>query len=799
MTGKRITLGVWLLAVIVCVGIVARTHLRTDMTAFLPRSASVAQQVLTEQVSNGAASHLILLGIEGAPPHVLVALSKSITARLRPDVAFVDISNGDDASFASVRDFVWRNRYVLSAGTTTDRFSVAGLHAALVDDLALLGSDVGSLIKQSLPSDPTGELLTLLNRLGVAGGPHSRDGIWMSADGSRALLLVHTRAPGFDIDAQQHALMLIGDAFDSARAAVPDATTARLLETGPGVFAVRTRDTTKHDATRLSLLATAAAASLLAFAYRSPRVLLLGLLPVASGALAAVAAVSLSFGFVHGITLGFGVTLIGESVDYAIYLFTQTAHGDNAGRTLARIWPTLRLGALTSIAGFSAMLFSSFVGFAQLGLFSIVGLIAAAAVTRFALPHLVPQDFFAAGAGVLARPLLAVIRHRRRLRPLLALVALAGAVTLAVHHGGFWDQDLTHLSPIPATDQAVDRTLRHDLGVPDLRYFAVFRTADEQQALEESETLAATLQTLVTRRQLGGFGVPSQILPSDRTQRTRQMALPDGETLRARFDQARVDLPFRADTFDRFFHDVAAAKVAPLLTRASLPSALALQLDSMLVRHGNEWDVIAPLHDVSDPSGVAAAIAAARLPGMEFVDLHHESDLLLRTFQRQATLLASIGSLAILVLLFVGLKSPGRVVAVATPLAVSVIVTAALLTMGGRTLSIFMVVGFLLIVAVGSNYCLFFERRDHDAATQGRSVASIVLANLCTVSAYGLMSLSGIPVLHDIGITVALGTFLTLIFAAVITARDVAAQPAADQFGYREHSPRVERDRLPLP
>ena len=46
-----------------------------------------------------------------------------------------------------------------------------------------------------------------------------------------------------------------------------------------------------------------------------------------SGVIGGIAAVSLAFGFVHGITLGFGVTLIGEAVDYAIYLLTQTAPG----------------------------------------------------------------------------------------------------------------------------------------------------------------------------------------------------------------------------------------------------------------------------------------------------------------------------------------------------------------------------------------------------------------------------------------------------------------------------------------
>ena len=83
----------------------------------------------------------------------------------------------------------------------------------------------------------------------------------------------------------------------------------------------------KADVARFSLIAAALVAAILLFAYRSVRVLVLALLPVLSGVIAGIAAVSLAFGFVHGITLGFGVTLIGEAVDYAIYLLTQTAPG----------------------------------------------------------------------------------------------------------------------------------------------------------------------------------------------------------------------------------------------------------------------------------------------------------------------------------------------------------------------------------------------------------------------------------------------------------------------------------------
>ena len=519
MPPRRVALGLWLAALIACGIVAGRASYRTDMGDFLPHSASLAQQVLAGQVNGGAASHIVLLGIKGAPEPVLAALSQALAGELRRQPDFIDVMNGDDASFAGVQDFVWRNRYLLSPGVNAEHFSVAGLHGALRDDLALLNSELDPVMGPSLASDPTGEVLRLLGQLdGGAGGPARQGGAWVAADGSTALLLVHTSAPGFDLDAQQQALALINGDFAHIRATMPGAETSYLQTSGPGVFAVRTRDTTKRDVTRLSLLAMVGAAGLLAFAYRSPRVLLLGLLPIASGALAAIAAVELAFGFVHGITLGFGVTLIGESLDYAIYLFTQTGRGDSARDTLARIWPTLRLGALTSVAGFSAMLFSSFTGFAQLGLFSIAGLIAAAATTRFVLPHFMPRGFFAAGAEPLARPLHFVIRHRRAARWLLAVPLLAAITALLTHRGGLWDGNLLDLSPIPAADQTLDQTLRHELGVPDLRYFVVFRAADEQQALRDSEALTPVLNGLVAAHGLGGFDTPSALLPSDRTQ-----------------------------------------------------------------------------------------------------------------------------------------------------------------------------------------------------------------------------------------------------------------------------------------
>ena len=74
--------------------------------------------------------------------------------------------------------------------------------------------------------------------------------------------------------------------------------------------------------------------------------------------------------------------LLGEAIDYSIYLFVQAGEaGERGEQTWAqRFWPTVRLGVFTSIAGFSALLFSGLPGLVQLGLYASVGLVVAAAI-----------------------------------------------------------------------------------------------------------------------------------------------------------------------------------------------------------------------------------------------------------------------------------------------------------------------------------------------------------------------------------------------------------------------------------
>jgi predicted exporter len=762
--------GLWLLGLIVSVLIILHTPFAADMSAFLPRSANPAQGVLVDQLKDGAASRIMLIGIEGAPSETLAALSKALAAKLRADPKIGLVNNGEDLGQSADQNYLWENRYLLSPGTRPERFTAPGLKAALQDDLDRLGTPMGLILKESLPADPTGALLGLLDLFAGGTHPASRDGVWVSPDGARAIILVQSHEAAFDIDAQARILSVVHAGFEAAKSTVPGSSAARLLVTGPPVFAISARAQIRHDVSRLSMIATALVATVLLIAYRSPLLLGLSLLPVASGVLAGIAVVSLGFGFVHGITLGFGVTLIGEAVDYAIYLFSRTEPGSTPETTLARIWPTLRLGLMTSLAGFGAMLFSGFPGFVQLGLFTMTGLIAAASVTRFVLPHLLPGGF---GGVSLARaePVLErVLAFVPRLRLPLALLLASALAILFLHQGSYWEDQLSSMNPVPAGQLALDRDLRADLGAPDVRYMIVLDAPDQETALARSSQLAAGLEPLVGEGVLVGFDSPDRYLPSAATQAARRAAIPDAEILRANLAEATAGLPFRPDTFAPFLADTAKAKASPPLTRAQLQgSALALKLDSSLFKHGASTVAILQLRGVSDAKRLGTALSALNVPGATLLDLKSESDALLSRYLGEAQILSLAGSLAVTLLLVIALRSAVRALRVLAPLAAAVAITAAILLLAGHQLSVFNLFGLLLSVAVGSNYCLFFERGEAEGG-RARLLASLVLANICTVIGFGVLSFSGVPVLHGIGMTVAIGTGLSLLFGAVLIA-----------------------------
>ena len=762
----------WLALVLAAGWQISRTTFSADLSAFLPSDPDPQQRLLIEQLGSGVPARTLLIGIDGADAQVRADASRALAAKMRASGLFEQVHNGERSDWADVGAWLVEHRYQLSPAVDARRFTVAGLRDAIEETLSLLGTPAGHLLKPLLERDPTGETQRIAESLIPSDAPRSEAGVWASRQGGRALLVASTRAAGSDLDAQSAALDQVREAF----AAVAQAGLT-LKVSGAPVFAVDSRAQIESEVRWLAIAGTVGVSALLLLAFASLPALGAALLPVGTGVLAGITAVSLGFGGVHGITLGFGATLIGEAVDYAIYFLIQSRRAGWRA-WLKSSWPTVRLGLLTSMCGFGALIFSGFPGLAQLGLFTVSGLLGAALATRFVMPVLLPEG--SRGQGLrrqLGRLGQAAVDALPRLRwPLLALGVAAAALLAA--RGELWRADLSSLSPISAEALALDASLRADLSAGDARSLVVVQAADIEGTLQRAEAAAARLEPLIDRGAIGGWDSVTRFLPSLTRQRERLSHLPPAAPLRAALAEATRDGPLRAERLEPFLDDVQRARESSPITLESLRgTALAPLVDALLLQRADgSWVALLPLQPIAGAPIDSAAVAQALqgLPGTQLLEIGRALTQLYERYLGEAQAQALLGALGVVAVMALALRSWRRLLAVCQPLLLAVLLTMGALALLQVHLGILHLVGLLLVVAVGSNYALFFNMLQRDGHGDPDMLASLLLANLTTVLSFGLIAMSAIPALSAIGRVVAPGALLALLLSAAFAPRPAA-------------------------
>lgn len=762
----------WLAALALAAWQITRTPFTADLSAFLPATADAQQQVLIDQIRSGVPARTLFIGIEGADAPARSAASRQLAAALRSSGRFDQVSNGENDAWAGVGRWMVERRYLLSPAVTPERFTAEGLREGINETLSLLGTPAGTALQPLLEQDPTGEVQRIAESMIPVKSPRTEDGVWVSRQSGgtppRAVMLVTIRGDGADLDGQQAAIDTVRQSF--ARIQTPG---LKLLVSGSPVFSVDSRAQIKGEVEWLALTGTLVMSALLLAAFASPVALVVAMLPVATGIVAGIVTVSLLFGNVHGVTLGFGSTLIGEAVDYAIYYLIQARGQGGTGwrQWLRGNWPTVRLGLLTSLCGFTALLFSGFPGLQQLGVFSLAGLVGAVLATRFVLPVLMPDGSRGQGLrrplGRAARAAIAVLPRTRWLWLALGLAS----VVLVVQRDDLWNAELSSLSPVSREALALDASLRADItSGGDGGAFVVVQGPDAETTLQRAEAAAARLEELVNTQVIAGFDSITRFLPSLQTQQQRRAALPETSALQAALAEATANGPLRAARLTAFVEAVAQARSLPLATPdMARASALAPLLDALTLQHPDgHWTVLLPVQGAGDTVDIARVRAALQgLPQTQALDIGGELGRMYSRYLGEARTQAALGGLGVLLLMALVLRQGRRVLAVSQPLLLAVLLCLGGLALCQVPMGILHLVGLLLVIAVGSNYVLFFDMLKHGGGTaDDDTLASLLLANLTTVIGFGLIAVSDIKALSAIGVVVAPGALLSFVLAA---------------------------------
>ena len=762
-----VTLLIWCMVLGLTAWFVAtRAHVETELSRLLPEGATPTERLLLTELRTGAGGRLILIALEGEDADLLAGASTQLAAWMRNSGAFQYVGNGEQAWTKEERERLFQNRYVLSSSVQESTFSRDHLRDSLELRLSDLTSPLSPMVKELIPADPTGELITIFQAWTTSTAPTRHHGVWFSSDLRRALLVAETHAAGFDMESQEQLQGQLREAFRPAARTFPAAAPVRLVMTGPSVIAVEMRQTIQDDVWWLSLCATLLVTTFLFASYGSVSVVALTLLPLTSAILAGIVAVSLVFGFIHGMTLAFGITLLGVVDDYPIHLFSHLTRESRAPAVMKEIWPTMRLGVVATALGFSALLLSGFPGLSQLGLFAMVGLFTAACVTRWVLPHIVPIAFHTKREGLHVAQWVDALVRARLVVPLLVVIAIGSFIW---SDSPLWEQDIANLSPISAEQKERDQVLRHELGVPDVRDLIVVEGSSEEEALQRSEALALALGPLVRKGELAGYDLAARYLPSRKTQQARQASVPDRETLERNLASAMKGLPFKPGLFQPFLDAAGKARrQEPVDIQMFRGTALGIKLDSLLFMHEGHWAAVVPLRGVTDRQKFRELLTLWNTQQITYLDLKEESNRMVSLYRNETLRLLGWGVLAIGLVLLAGLRAPLTVLHVMLPIGSAIVVVAALLHVLGERFSLFHIASFLLVIGLGLDYALFFNRRDGTQAERGRTVYGLVVCSTTTILVFGVLALSQIPVLRAIGLTTALGSLTCLVFAAFL-------------------------------
>jgi predicted exporter len=101
---------------------------------------------------------------------------------------------------------------------------------------------------------------------------------------------------------------------------------------------------------------------------------------------------------------------------------------------------------------------------------------------------------------------------------------------------------------------------------------------------------------------------------------------------------------------------------------------------------------------------------------------------------------------------------------VAAPVVLSVLVTTAVMAQVAGGLSIFHLLGLLMVAGLGIDYAVFLQEKE------GEGVRAVALCAATSIAVFALLATASVPILSQIGWTVAVGSLLSfalgLVFAA---------------------------------
>jgi predicted exporter len=531
-----------------------------------------------------------------------------------------------------------------------------------------------------------------------------------------------------------------------------------ILKTGVVFFATDTSKSIKSDISLIGLISGISALLLVIFIFRSLYGVAIVLITVAIGFLYALLACVFIFPKVYILTLAFGTSLIGMSVDYCLYWLTASIDDNkNSFERRRYLLPGMFLALITTAMGYFLMAITPFPVLSQMAVFSIAGITAAWLTVVLIFPYINKLRFSANSSLTLVNY---IQPKNYRISVAVRKVMIAAMILLSLY-GILSFRSNDNIRSLASFDKeliAQQIKISDILNLPSPSQFFIVSGSNEEEALSRAEELTNKLDKLVSEGVISGYQSITRFIPSVTAQTAASRAyLSQGK------ENATKQIAKEFGMSEAWVQS---------LNQINQPLTVGELQDTSF------YNSLSYLWFTSDSSptkstavlltGVSDAEALTKLSKLadQNVSWVNKPQEISDVFTRYRTLFSYVITIAYLltfvVLCFKYGKSAWRAV---LPSILATCITLAILSLAGEAVTLMTVIAFALLFGLGTDYGIFLLQYPSDK----KVLLSITTAALMTLISFGSLSLSSVPALHSFGVTlfygILLSWFLTLFFA----------------------------------
>ena len=742
------------------VAAVLTTQVKTDISAFVIAGDNAEEILLAGEMQSGSLSRRYILSIDaGSNRSVLQSFSADFIARLQNVDGIADVwQPGSERVSINAIQRLYQDYgpslYSLTPETELQQlFSEQGLHqrAALLKKALL--SPQASTVKKIAINDP---LLLSLNGFKSLAGNLQRN---LQQNPQYQTLFVETDAGGLDVAQQRRIQAIIDQCFEQIN---NKHNSNYILDmTGVPVYATATQTLIQGDVSKVSILSSIALTILFLLLFRSVAAMFWVFSILVAVITCSVLVTQLTFGYIHGMTLAIGTTLVGICIDYPIHglVHARSTTNESSVAVIARIWPSLLLGGMTTMIGYVALGASGYPGFQQVAVYAVTGIVTSLLLTRYLLPSLINNK----QSGKLTIPLLSwwsgfCQRFRMILLPVLALCLVASVSSLKSLQ---WIDDLQDLTPELNYLKVKDKEIRSRIVSIEPGRFVLVTGKDTEAALRKAEQVYKLLNRLKTQGSLSDyFGLYPWLLSAQQQQHNQQLLqqflTEDHEQV---WQQALQKQGLSVQRLGKLKYPA----VEPLTEQKLLQTSVKRLIDTQLLITENQTLIMIWIGQ-HEPEVLRSALAA-----IDDAQYFSQRDLLNKMtvdYQEQAQVMLSIGIAIIILLLFVRYKNILITLQTLAPALLAALFILAGWSLAGVAVSFLHLVGFLLAVAICVDYGIFYrENRGGNIAITYQAMAASMLTSAVAFACLMFAKTSALAILASV---VALGVILGFLLCPII-------------------------------